>query len=282
MSFKLKKVFAVVLALIIMSVTSSVFAADVTVGSLSISSANKVSQGEEFTVKINLSNFQTSASTVTIIGKIEYDKDKLEYISNSISSNTAEGWDDVKALGEQSFRESNMAFILENRTPSKIGANSNFLTLKFKAKQNLEGTATIKVNVNSVSDATNFSGSSTTVTISKPVEEQQPSEDEQQGEESQGGEQSGGQQQEQPSGSEQQEGSQSGEGQGQQTGEQVVQTQSEKTTNNSKSGIDTTTKKGELPKTGVNSYIWIGIVVCTAIAIINLIYINRIKNNKTK
>ena len=176
MNLRIKRILAVILALIIISITSSVFAVDVTVGNLSISGSKTVQQGQEFTVKINLSNFQTSASTVTIIGKIEYDKEKLEYISNSISSNTAEGWDDVEALGEQCFKESNMGFLFENRTPKKIGANSNFLTLKFKAKSNVEGNANIKVIISSVSDATNFNGSTMTVAINKPATtpEQQP------------------------------------------------------------------------------------------------------------
>lgn len=241
----IKKVFAVILALIIVSITCNVFAVDVTVGGLSLSSATTVNQGEEFTVTINLSNFQTSASTVIIIGKIEYEKDKLEYISNSISSNTGEGWDDIKALGEQSFKESNMGFILENRTPSKIGANSNLLTLKFKAKANVEGVATIKVNVNSVSDATNFSGNSTTVTITKPAE-QQP----------------GGQQGEQS-----------------QQGQQGQQSQQEQQGQNGKN--DKTEMQGKIPKTGENDILYFAIIACAVVAVINLIYMKKIKNKET-
>ncbi len=169
MNLRLKKLFAVILALIIIGISGTVLAVDVTVGSLALSTDKTVEQGKEFTVKINLSNFQTSSSSVTIIGKIEYDKDKLEYVSGSISSNTEEGWDDVESLGEQCFKESNMGFLFENRTPKKIGANSNFLTLKFKAKANVEGNANITVSVSSVSDSTNFNGDTATVAITKPA-----------------------------------------------------------------------------------------------------------------
>ncbi len=239
MKLTIKKVFAVIFALIIVSISCSVNAVDVTVGSLTISAPTEVNQGEEFTVTVNLSNFQTSASTVTVIGKIDYEKDKLEYISNSISSNTEEGWDDIKALGEQSFRESNMAFILENRTPSKIGANSNLLTLKFKAKADIEGSSTITVNVNSVSDATNFNGNSTTISITK--EQVNPDTDP--------GQQPG----DEP-------GTQPGDEPGTQPETQPEQ-QPDKDNGSKTPEKDNTTKPGTLPKTGVNYALWDGIIV---------------------
>ena len=92
MNLKLKGIFATILSLMIICITSSVFAVDVTVGGLSVSADANVTQGKEFTVKINLSNFETSAQAVVISGKIEYDKDKLEYVSNSLTSNSANGW----------------------------------------------------------------------------------------------------------------------------------------------------------------------------------------------
>ena len=238
---KLKKLFVLVLTLIIVSITGSVFAVDATVGNLALATETTVEQGKEFTVKINLSNFQTSASSVTIIGKIEYDKDKLEYVSNSISSNTDEGWDDVKALGEQCFKESNMGFLFENRTPSKIGKNSNFLTLKFKAKDNVEGNANITVSINSVSDATNFSGDSKTVAITKKVEqvESKPSDEKKPTEE-----------QSKPKN----------------------ETSNKNTTNSAK---DNTIKTGKLPQTGVNDTLWIVAVVCAVGAAINFAYMKK-------
>lgn len=242
MNFKLKKLFVIILALIIVSITGSVFAADVTVGSLALATETTVEQGKEFTVKINLSGFQTtSTSSVTIIGKIEYDKDKLEYVSNSISSNTAEGWDDV-SLGEQCFKESNMGFLFENRTPSEIGKNSNFLTLKFKAKDNVEGNANITVNVSSVSDATNFSGDSKTVAITKKVEQQEskPSDEKKPTEE-----------QSKPKN----------------------EVDNNKTTTNSLK--DDTTAKGKLPQTGVNDTLWVVAVVCVVGAVINFAYMKK-------
>ena len=242
MNFKLKKLFAVVLALIIVSITGSVFAVDVTVGNLALATETTVEQGKEFTVKINLSEFQTSASSVTIIGKIEYDKDKLEYVSNSISSNTAEGWDDVKTLGEQCFKESNMGFLFENRTPSKIGKNSNFLTLKFKAKDNVEGSANITVSINSVSDATNFSGDSKTVTITKKVEqvESKPKNET--------------------------------------SKNTVTNTATNSTTNTAtNSAKDNTVKTGKLPQTGVNDTLWVIVVACAVGAVINFVYMKREK-----
>ena len=244
MNFKLKKLFVIILALIIVSITGSVFAADVTVGNLALATESTVEQGKEFTVKINLSEFQTSASSVTIIGKIEYDKDKLEYVSNSISSNTAEGWDDVKALGEQCFKESNMGFLFENRTPSKIGKNSNFLTLKFKAKDNVEGNANITVNVSSVSDATNFSGDTKTVAITKKAEqvESKPSDEKKPTEE-----------QSKPKN----------------------EVDNNKTTTNS--AKDNTVKTGKLPQTGVNDTLWVVAVVCVVGAVINFAYMKREK-----
>ena len=254
MNFKLKKLFVLVLTLIIVSITGSVFAVDATVGNLALATETTVEQGKEFTVKINLSEFQTSASSVTIIGKIEYDKDKLEYVSNSISSNTAEGWDDVKALGEQCFKESNMGFLFENRTPSKIGKNSNFLTLKFKAKDNVEGNANITVSINSVSDATNFSGDSKTIAItkkaeqveSKPSDEQNPSE-----------EQSKPSDEKNPT---------------EEQSKPKNETGNNTTTNSAK---DNTVKTGKLPQTGVNDTLWVIVAVCAVGAVINFVYMKK-------
>ena len=69
MNLKLKGIFATILSLMIICITSSVFAVDVTVGGLSVSADANVTQGKEFTVKINLSNFETSAQAVVISGK---------------------------------------------------------------------------------------------------------------------------------------------------------------------------------------------------------------------
>ncbi len=253
MNFKLKKLFVLVLTLIIVSITGSVFAVDATVGNLALATETTVEQGKEFTVKINLSEFQTSASSVTIIGKIEYDKDKLEYVSNSISSNTDEGWDDVKALGEQCFKESNMGFLFENRTPSKIGKNSNFLTLKFKAKANVEGNANITVSINSVSDATNFSGDSKTVAITKKVEqvESKPSDEKKPTEE-----------QSKPK--------------NETSKNTVTNTATNSTTNTAtNSAKDNTIKTGKLPQTGVNDTLWVVVAVCAVGAVINFVYMKK-------
>ena len=224
-----------------------------TVGNLTLATKTTVEQGKEFTVKINLSEFQTSASSVTIIGKIEYDKDKLEYVSNSISSNTNEGWDDVKALGEQCFKESNMGFLFENRTPSKIGKNSNFLTLKFKAKANVEGNANITVSINSVSDATNFSGDSKTVAITKKVEqvESKPSDEKKPTEE-----------QSKPK--------------NETSKNTVTNTATNSTTNTAtNSAKDNTIKTGKLPQTGVNDTLWVVVAVCAVGAVINFVYMKK-------
>ena len=252
MNFRLKQLFAIILALLIISISGTVLAADVTVGGLALSTDKTVEQGKEFTVNINLSNFQTSASTVTIIGKIEYDKTKLEYVSGSISSNTSEGWDDVESLGEQCFKESNMGFLFENRTPKKIGANSNFLTLKFKAKADVEGNADIKVVVSSVSDATNFNGSSVTVAVTKPVANPPATEN--------------------PS------------GQGtdkQDKNETKVPTQTNETKKPS-TQKDNTIKTGKLPQTGENDIIWNAFIVCVVACVISFFLYIRDKHNAEK
>ena len=296
MNLKLKGIFATILSLMIICITSSVFAADVTVGSLSVSADANVTQGKEFTVKINLSNFETSAQAVVISGKIEYDKDKLEYVSSSLAPNKANGW-------TVTFSESKMVFLSENMDPASVEGNSNMLTLKFKAKSDAEGTASIKVTSTSASDATNFNGGSTSVTISKQVEEQEGNQGEEQGGnqgeeqggnqgeeqggsqgdeqgENQGNEQGGnqGNEQDENQGEEQggnQDNEQSGNQGGQQTGTQ-------NNNNDNKSTEDTTTKKGKLPATGDNNYLNIIIADFAIISVISLIYFIKIKNKKVK
>ena len=288
MNLKLKGIFATILSLMIICITSSVFAVDVTVGGLSVSSDASVTQGKEFTVNINLSNFKTSAEAVVISGKIEYDKDKLEYVSSSLAPNKANGW-------TVTFSESKMVFLSENMDPASVEGNSNMLTLKFKAKSDVEGTASIKVTSTSASDATNFNGGSTSVTISKLVEEQGGNQDEEQGgnqgeeqggnqgneqDENQGEEQGGnqGNEQDENQGEEQggnQDNEQSGNQGGQQTGTQ-------NNNNDNKSTEDTTTKKGKLPATGDNNYLNIIIADFAIISVISLIYFIKIKNKKVK
>ena len=296
MNLKLKGIFATILSLMIICITSSVFAVDVTVGGLSVSSDASVTQGKEFTVNINLSNFKTSAEAVVISGKIEYDKDKLEYVSSSLAPNKANGW-------TVTFSESKMVFLSENMDPASVEGNSNMLTLKFKAKSDAEGTASIKVTSTSASDATNFNGGSTSVTISKQVEEQEGNQGEEQGGnqgeeqggnqgeeqggsqgdeqgENQGNEQGGnqGNEQDENQGEEQggnQDNEQSGNQGGQQTGTQ-------NNNNDNKSTEDTTTKKGKLPATGDNNYLNIIIADFAIISVISLIYFIKIKNKKVK
>ena len=218
MNLKIKKVFAVILTLIIISIT----------------------------VKINLSNFQTSATTVTIIGKIDYDKTKLEYVSNSISSNTAEGWDDVASLGEQCFKESNMGFLFENRSAAKIGKDSNFLTLKFKAKADVEGDANITVNINSVSDATNFDGASTKITITKPVQKQDTN----------------------------------GTDKNQSNDKNVASNNNNQSTNSTKK--DNTIKTGKLPQTGENNTLWSVFIVCASASVVAFVLYEKEKYNENR
>ena len=288
MSLKLKGIFATILSLMIICITSSVFAVDVTVGGLSVSADANVTQGKEFTVKINLSNFETSAQAVVISGKIEYDKDKLEYVSGSLTSNSANGW-------TVTFSDTKMVFLSENMAPANVEKNSNLLTLKFKAKSDVEGTASIKVTSTSASDATNFNGGSTSVTISKPVEEQGGNQGNEQGgnqDEEQGGnqgnEQGGNQDEEQgeDQGNEQDEnqGEEQGGNQGnEQSGNQGgQQTETQGNNNDNKSTEDTTTKKGKLPATGDDNYIGIVIIDFIVIAVISLIYFFKTKNKKVK
>lgn len=288
MNLKLKGIFATILSLMIICITSSVFAVDVTVGGLSVSADANVTQGKEFTVKINLSNFETSAQAVVISGKIEYDKDKLEYVSGSLTSNSANGW-------TVTFSESKMVFLSENMAPANVEKNSNLLTLKFKAKSDVEGTASIKVTSTSASDATNFNGGSTSVTISKLVEEQGGNQDEEQGgnqgeeqggnqgneqDENQGEEQGGNQGNEQDENQgEEQGGNQGNEQSGNQGGQQ---TETQGNNNDNKSTEDTTTKKGKLPATGDNNYLNIIIADFAIISVISLIYFIKIKNKKVK
>ncbi len=292
MNLKLKGIFATILSLMIICITSSVFAADVTVGGLSVSADANVTQGKEFTVKINLSNFETSAQAVVISGKIEYDKDKLEYVSNSLTSNSANGW-------TVTFSDSKMVFLSENMNPTSVGKNSNMLTLKFKAKSDVEGTASIKVTSTTASDATNFNGGSTSVTISKPVEEQGGNQDDEQSggsqDEEQGGnqgneqggsqgeEQGGNQGNEQGGSQGNEQGGNQGNGQSENQGSTQGGQQSQNQVNNKDtSKEDNTTKKGSLPATGENNYLKILIVSFAAIAAISLMYFIKIKNKKVR
>ena len=283
---KLKGIFATILALMILCVTSSVFAADVTVGSLSVSADASVLQGNEITVRLNLADFQTTAQYVGISGKIEYDKDKLEYVSGSLSANSANSW-------TVTFSEGTMVFLAENMAPANVGKNSNLLTLKFKAKSDVEGTASVKATNVKTTDATNFNGGATSITITKPVEEPSGNEGEQQGGQQSGNqnEQQGGNQGEQQGGNqnEQQGGQQSG-NQNEQQGEQQSGSQSgqqggnqgSQQSSNESSKADNTTKKGTLPATGENSYIKVIIADFVAIAVISFIYFIKTKKKKAK
>ncbi len=318
MNLKLKVIFATILSLMILCITSIVFAVDLTVGGLSVSSDASVTQGKEFTVNINLSNFQTSAEAVVISGKIEYDKDKLEYVSGSLAPNKANGW-------TVTFSESKMVFLSENMDSANVEGNSNMLTLKFKAKSDVEGTASIKVTSTSASDATNFNGGSTSVTISKPVEEQDGNQDEEQGGnqgEEQGGNQGneqGGNQGEEQGGSQgneqggnqgneqggnqgneqggnqgneqggnqgnEQGGNQGEEQSGSQDNEQSEnqgeqQTEVQGNNDNKEVSTENATTKGTLPATGDNSYLNIVLANLSLIAIISIIYFCKIKNRK--
>ena len=310
MNLKLKVIFATILSLMILCVTSSVFAVDVTVGSLSVSADANVTQGKEFTVNINLSNFKTSAEAVVISGKIEYDKDKLEYVSGSLASNRENGW-------TVTFSESKMVFLSENMDPANVEKNSNMLTLKFKAKSNVEGTASIKVTSTSASDATNFNGGSTSVTISKPVEEQDGNQDEEQGG-NQGNEQGGNQDEEQGGNQGNEQGGNQGEEQGgnqgneqggnqgneqggnqgneqggnqgeEQSGSQdneqsenqgEQQTEVQGNNDNKEVSSENTTTKGTLPATGDNSYLNIVLANLSIIAIISIIYFCKVEIKK--
>ena len=165
----IKQICVLILAVMLIGLTGSVYAADATSGTLKVQAASEVEQGKEFDVAINLSNFSTTSSIVAIIGKIEYDKDKLEYVS--ITSNTEAGWDDID---DTSFDEESMGFILENRKAGKLGANDNLLNIKFKAKSNVEGNAYVRVKVSSASESSNFPGDEITVKVTKPEEVKSP------------------------------------------------------------------------------------------------------------
>lgn len=265
---KIAKMLITVMMAIMIIGTAGFVNADTTTGALVLVAEKNQHPGDTFTVAVNFSNLQTDEkASFGINGKIEYDTEKLEFVS--ITTNEAEGWDKVN---KNTFNEAKMNYWFENEFEESdtIGANSNIFTLTFKVKDNVEGDATIKVNVSEVTHNTNFSGASTTISITKKIEQvdpEEPEDDNNQDQDGQNQEQQDGQQNQEP----------------QQT------PQDTQTSNNGNSSTGTTEKSKEttkniLPKTGYNDLLWIALSISVIMVIAMIVLYKRdiIKAKKDK
>ncbi len=153
---------------IILICSAGIVKADTSTGALALAAETSQHPGDTFTVAVNFSNLQTDEkASFGINGKIEYDKEKLDFVS--IASNTDGGWD---AVGPNTFNQSNMSYWFENTFgKGDIGANSNIFTLTFKVKDGVTGDAIIKVNVSEVSHNSNFPGASITINITEKTQD---------------------------------------------------------------------------------------------------------------
>ena len=251
-----KSIMTLILAFTLICITG-VVKADTTTGALALVAETNQHPGDTFTVAVNFSNLQTDEkASFGINGKIEYDTEKLDFVS--VTTNTDGGWDTV---GPNTFNESKMSYWFENTFgKGNIGANSNIFTLTFKVKDGAKGDAVVKVNVSEVTHNSNFPGASTTIKITEKAQENPPA----QNPSTENPPAENPPVENPPKTDATQEGNKPEQTQTP-SGSQGTQQKTEDTGKK-----DKTTSSGKLPQTGENYIIWAGITVCGVAAVTTL------------
>ena len=248
----LKNVFIVVLAVILLGLTNTTYAA--TTGSLVLSKSSETCEpGQQFTVSVSVSNFNATSQEMTFRGKVAWSTEKLELVS----ATSASGWSNMSS--DSRFNKSTGKFNLDN--DDGVGANSKVFDLTFKVKEGATGEATVSIVNVDMYDG-NFSDVSTKINIAEPVkEDEDPNEDTPPASENPPAEDKT------DTGNTQTE---------QKPATSDVQSETSKT-DSKPSGNDTTTKPGVLPQTGVNYFLWCGVAICVLSAVAIVVFYQRAK-----